>query len=159
MKKRKFSSGVDLSDTVKRWAGENPAQVEKAIEIFSRFPETRSVPAKKRKISELFSLLAFNTPGDISDGIDRSVSSARIALEEWRRENPKPGRGGHRPGASRPKKLEGGAYTPTYLDEETRDLMLELGSGNKSEGIRRAGRIIRALQRSTKLRGYIEAVK
>jgi hypothetical protein len=47
-------------------------------------------------------------------------------------------RGGYRPNARRPRFLEGGAYTPTYLDEPTREGMRRLGRGHLSEGIRLA---------------------
>lgn len=54
-------------------------------------------------------------------------------------------RGGYRPGAGRKKTLEGGGFTPTYLDDPTREIMTQIGDGNLSEGIRLSGRIIKAV--------------
>lgn len=46
--------------------------------------------------------------------------------------------GGARPGSGPKPSIEGGAFTPAYLDEETREGMRRLGRDNLSEGIRLA---------------------
>lgn len=61
-------------------------------------------------------------------------------------------RGGARPGSGmkqgqkKSKKLEGGGFTPVYLDKPTRDTFIRLGDGNLSKGARRAAEIVREIE-------------
>lgn len=53
---------------------------------------------------------------------------------------------GMKRGQKKTKKLEGGGFTPLYLDKSTRDTFTDLGEGNLSKGARRAAKIVRELE-------------
>lgn len=80
---------MGLSDMVKEWAQKNPGHVDRAIHIFRDFPGIRVISARDEEIRGLFEKLAFNTPGDIDKGIDRTLELAAVALEEVVRDRPR----------------------------------------------------------------------
>jgi hypothetical protein len=77
---------MGLQDMVKDWAKANPTLVETARVNLRRFLEIHKTPRALIEYAKLFQKLAFNTPGEISKGIDRTVELALIALDEISRE-------------------------------------------------------------------------